>query len=284
MNSIVEKDDTAPHVAEAKPSTLNRRIVSAAVLVPGILILIYLGGWPFCILVAVSSVLMVLEWDSLTTVSAGESHHGPKYMQAVALAASILIAGTGSIAWALAALALMALALAFVAPFLGRSQKWLLLGMLWIGLPSMALVWLRITAGSGFELVLGLFLVIWACDTGAYFVGRAVGGPRLAPRWSPNKTWAGLFGGALASAVVALVWAIWTGLAPVVPAAFAGAVLAVIAQLGDLSESAVKRRFKVKDSGNLIPGHGGLLDRVDGLLFMAPVAALLAFLGGRGLA
>ena len=120
--------------------------------------------------------------------------------------------------------------------------------------------------------------LVWACDSGAFFAGRAIGGAKLAPQISPNKTWAGFIGGLVAAGLfgIALVWLF--GLP--VPLAIATPFLAVLAQLGDVYESHLKRRAGVKDSGNLLPGHGGLMDRLDGLVAVAPAAALLVLLLG----
>ena len=123
--------------------------------------------------------------------------------------------------------------------------------------------------------VLWLFVTVWSCDTGAYISGRSIGGPKLAPRISPNKTWAGLLGGILAAVVASVLLALISGSGSIVLFAIQGTLLALISQCGDLAESSLKRRFDVKDSGNLIPGHGGILDRVDGVLFAAPTLALL---------
>ena len=143
-------------------------------------------------------------------------------------------------------------------------------------LPSFAaLLWLRQDAGSGLRNTVFLLVIVWASDVGAYLAGRLVGGPLLAPRISPGKTWAGAVGGLLAAACVGAMFA---------PAATgAGMVLGMVAQAGDLMESAIKRGFAVKDSGRIIPGHGGLLDRLDGLLTAAPVAAGLSWLAGPGM-
>jgi phosphatidate cytidylyltransferase len=146
----------------------------------------------------------------------------------------------------------------------------------------MAIVWLRAQPDGGRSMVFWLLAVVWATDSGAYAVGRWLGGPRLAPRISPNKTWAGLLGGMASAALVGGLMAGVLGAAGLAVAALVGGGLAVVAQAGDLGESLVKRRFGVKDTGALIPGHGGLLDRVDGLLAATPVVALLVWMKGVG--
>jgi phosphatidate cytidylyltransferase len=145
----------------------------------------------------------------------------------------------------------------------------------------MALDWLRADPVYGQLTIFWLFGVVWATDIGAYAAGRTIGGAKLAPRISPNKTWAGLAGGVLSAGLVGLGVAIWFVKDPH-PLALAGlsAALAVLAQLGDLGESSLKRHFGVKDSGRLIPGHGGVLDRCDGLLSTAPAVALLCWFAG----
>ena len=140
----------------------------------------------------------------------------------------------------------------------------------------LALLWLRSDASAGLRNTAFLLLVVWASDIGAYVAGRLVGGPRLAPGISPGKTWSGGLGGLCAALAVGACFATPGGLA-------AAALVGVVSQLGDLAESAVKRGFGVKDSGWIIPGHGGLLDRLDGLLTAAPVAAGLAAAVGPGM-
>jgi phosphatidate cytidylyltransferase len=153
---------------------------------------------------------------------------------------------------------------------------WRLFGFVYCLLPAISLLWIRERAeyqgiGSGFDLLIWVFLVVWSTDIGAYFAGRAIGGPKLAPAISPNKTVAGLIGGVLAAAIMAGVWVYAVKL----PAAllWLSVPLAVTAQMGDLFESGLKRKAGVKDSGTWLPGHGGLLDRLDGLV---PVAVLTA--------
>lgn len=154
--------------------------------------------------------------------------------------------------------------------------KWHTKGLVYIGLPCLAVLWLR-SGPNGADIVMWMFAVIWATDTAAYFVGKSLGGPKLAPKISPKKTWSGLIGGVVASMVVGAVSSLM----------FAGgltffmwisAMLAILAQGGDLIESKVKRQFGVKDSGNLIPGHGGLLDRLDGMTLVAPFIMIMVML------
>ena len=157
-------------------------------------------------------------------------------------------------------------------------------GIPYLGLGAVALVWLRQPPDSGGVNVIVLLLMVWASDIGAYMAGRALGGPRLAPAISPGKTWSGAVGGLVAAAVVAgsrhrRSWGKRRHHG--VRSAFA-VLIGIISQAGDLFESRLKRHFGVKDSGTMIPGHGGLLDRLDAVLTAAPAAALLALVLGRG--
>ncbi len=163
----------------------------------------------------------------------------------------------------------------------GGSPRWIAGGIVYIGVPVAAILWLR---GQDRETAFWLLLVVWATDTVAYAAGRLIGGWKLYPRISPRKTWAGLIGGVIGAAVVGCLLAAGLHLA-VAPWALAAAsaLLALVAQGGDLFESAVKRHFDAKDTGTLIPGHGGLLDRVDGLMAAAPVAALFCLVSGGGI-
>jgi phosphatidate cytidylyltransferase len=165
-----------------------------------------------------------------------------------------------------------------------NSPALLLAGVLWIALAAAALVLLRADPAAGRANVIFVMLVVWGTDIGAYAAGRAIGGPRLAPRISPGKTWSGFAGGLLAAVAAGIVVAAVQGPASGLPTAAAiAAFLSVIGQAGDLLESLAKRHFGVKDSGHLIPGHGGALDRLDAMLAVLPVAWLLAQLAGHGL-
>jgi phosphatidate cytidylyltransferase len=154
-------------------------------------------------------------------------------------------------------------------------------GLLYLVPATAALIWMRDDALVGRVNVLFIVLVVWASDIGAYLAGRLIGGPRLAPAISPGKTWSGAAGG-LCSAALVGVAAAALGTGDILHGALMGAMLGVATQAGDLLESALKRYFGVKDSGRLIPGHGGLLDRLDGMLMAAPVAAIVILALGRG--
>lgn len=253
---------------------LKRRVAAAAVLAPAVLLLAWLGGLALALLVAAAAVVMAREWQGLIADSSAP-------VVAAAAIAAVALAMLGRPLLALAVLALAALVLACDRRG-GAARS--ALGPLYVGVPCVALLWLRLQPDHGLSLVIWLLLVVWATDIGAYAVGRLVGGPRLAPRISPAKTWAGLGGGMLAAAAVGSIAAIALGWTRGVAPALTGAVLAVVAQAGDLFESWLKRRRGLKDSGTLIPGHGGLLDRVDGLMTATPALALLIlFTGDEGL-
>ena len=253
------------------------RIVSALVLAPPVLVVLYLGSPYSDVLVCIVAALVAWEWARLCG-------GGAVGMPGVALIAAVLAAsitaalGFYSVAgWVIAA-GSAAAALAATRVRLGEPM-WYAIGVVYLGTAMLAFLWLRADPFTGRTVILWLIAVVWATDVGAYVAGRSIGGPRLAPGISPGKTWAGLVGGALAAAVAGFAAAVVLGMGTVDLAGLAritlvGAVLAVVAQVGDLFESHLKRRAGAKDSSNLIPGHGGVLDRIDGLL-----AAALA-LGG----
>lgn len=156
---------------------------------------------------------------------------------------------------------------------------WQAAGVAYLGLPALAVIALRDFAprGHGDWVLIGLFLIVWATDTGALFCGNLIGGPRLAPVLSPNKTWAGFLGGMVAAAAVEAVFLLIIG-GNAVFGAILGAGMAIVAHLGDLFESWVKRCFHVKDSGSMIPGHGGVLDRIDSTLATLVALAVLVLM------
>jgi phosphatidate cytidylyltransferase len=266
---------TAP-VAESKSSELRTRILSALVLAPIALTLAWAGGWPFAVLLAASAVAMASELSALLP---GGTMAGRLLLAGFALAAVLLTA------LGLPAAAIMAgaagLAFALAARMWKGEPLWpSFLAYPYLLLPLVALIWLRLDPAYGRIAIFWLLGVVWATDTFAYFAGRGIGGPKLAPQLSPNKTWAGLAGGMFGAAVVGAGLAIWLTLGSPLRLALISALLAIVAQAGDILESALKRRAGVKDSGKLIPGHGGILDRVDGLVTAAAGAALLSLLHG----
>lgn len=158
-----------------------------------------------------------------------------------------------------------------------RKPAWMVFGLFYIGAPSYALVHIRAYPELGFETVLWVFILVWAADTGAYAAGRMIGGPKLAPQISPNKTWSGLIGGVSAAGAVGFIASLVLDRQNVIPLVMVSACLGLLSQGGDLLESWVKRKFNRKDAGSIIPGHGGVLDRVDGLLAASLGAAVFGF-------
>lgn len=169
-----------------------------------------------------------------------------------------------------------AIKFAMVTDRMAKSLGVSLLGVPYIGLSVIALIWLRGDADYGFLAVLYLFVTVWTVDIFAYISGRTFGGPKFAPRISPKKTWSGFIGGVSAGAIAGMVFGQFIGDTSLVVIGFVSLVIGIISQLGDLFESAFKRHYNIKDASNLIPGHGGLFDRVDGLMFGAIAAALIA--------
>ncbi|MFQ5764869.1 MAG: phosphatidate cytidylyltransferase [Rhodospirillales bacterium] len=163
----------------------------------------------------------------------------------------------------------------------GGRLGWLAVGFLAIALPCVSLLYLRGDPAAGAETLFWLLAVVWSADTGAFAFGRLIGGPRLAPVISPNKTWSGLIGGIASAGAMGGATALVLGLDGVMALAGWSAAIGAISQGGDLTESWVKRHFGVKDTGNIVPGHGGLLDRVDGLL-AAAIAVAVVTAAGKG--
>ena len=264
--------------ARASPSALPQRVASALVLGPLALVAIWLGPPTVDALIVAAAALMGWEWGRLSGLKDGWRGG---VLAAFVTAASVVVAAAWSVTAALGLLAATAVLLALVAPAVrGHRLGWLAVGVLYIGLPSVALAWIAADREMGRATLFWLVALVWATDTGAYFAGRTIGGRKLAPAISPGKTWAGLLGGIAAAAAVGVATALWTGASPVV-LVLVSAMLAVVEQAGDLLESAFKRHFKVKDSGHLIPGHGGMLDRLDGLLMAALAVALIVWIGGE---
>jgi len=251
------------------------RIGPAVLLLAVSVLVVWAGSWPFSLWVALFGVLMAREWYAISFRGA----EAPGFPLHVACLVIVLLAETlGYPTFALVVLVIGAGAAVTIAARAGFASVWAALGVVYTIAPLAALVWLRANATMPVITVLWLFCVVWATDTAALVAGRTIGGPPLAPRISPKKTWAGLAGGVAAAALVGFgLGHAHAGLSPVALAA-ASAVLAVVAQLGDLTESAFKRHFGVKDSSQLIPGQGGVLDRVDGLIFATLAVVVIALL------
>lgn len=160
-----------------------------------------------------------------------------------------------------------------------RKPMWVAWGALYIAAASYSLVHMRAHPEHGFEIVVWIFVLVWAADSGAYAAGRALGGPKLAPKISPNKTWSGLMGGVCAAGLMGYFGSLALEQENMIPLIIVSAILGVLSQGGDLLESWAKRKFNKKDAGKIIPGHGGVLDRVDGLLAAALGAAALEIVG-----
>ncbi|MDB5407532.1 MAG: phosphatidate cytidylyltransferase [Rhodospirillales bacterium] len=262
--------------ARGKSGSLRLRVASAVVLAPVALAAAWLGPPLLSLLVVCAAAGMAWEW---TRLCRGGRSHKSDWLVIFLVVASVVTAAFGAPA---AGVAVGVLGSA-VAATLNRDVAMLAAGgVLWISLPCIALLWLAADPGVGRPTVLWILGLVWATDIGAYAVGRALGGPRLAPRFSPNKTWAGLAGGVVCAAAAGAVTALLLGNSAMGAVVLLSGALAVVAQAGDLVESVAKRRFGVKDSSGLIPGHGGLLDRLDGMLAVVPAVALLSILGGSG--
>lgn len=254
---------------------LALRVCSALVLVPLALGAAYLGGWPFAVLWGLAAMVVLWEWNSLV---AGSDQRIVLTTGGASLALAIALVLTGHLLAAVIVLAISTLGVASLAP--AKRRTWIAAGVPYAGALGVAPIVLRSDNGEGFLAIIFLFAVVWTTDIAAYFSGRAIGGPKLMPRVSPNKTWSGAIGGTLAAVVVALALAKVTALTGLFAITMLAVILSICAQGGDLFESFLKRRFGAKDSGHLIPGHGGLMDRLDGFVTASVVAALIGLLRG----
>jgi len=265
-------DGTARPSGAKKRSDLRARVVSSVILGPLVLLAVLLGGYVYAALIFLMALLGVREWVRL--VGPAERELAKELSYGFLIAALIVEVLVGPAPASFVLIALSAVLLMAVAAHGYSHRRLIAFGIPYVGFAAVALLWLRQQPDDGVELVLWLSISVWSTDIGGYVAGRTIGGPKLAPRISPNKTWSG-FAGAIVGAVIfgGLVALLFGAEMPLLAGAFAG-VLAIVAQMGDLFESAIKRKFGVKDSGRLIPGHGGMLDRVDGLIAAAPVLAV----------
>ncbi|MDH7805834.1 MULTISPECIES: phosphatidate cytidylyltransferase [unclassified Rhizobium] len=253
---------------------LRLRIISAIVMAAVILAATWYGGILFRIVAGLLAILIYYEWATITRMSETNSTGNAWGWFAVAVIAGNTIFGEPSLDLPLLSGFTLTAALF---PVLRGKNWWLVGGIFYAGLSGISLAAIRGDELAGFASILFIFAVVWSTDILAYFVGRAIGGPKLAPSISPGKTWSGAIGGAVAAVIGgAAVSMAYHGRISLLVLGLA-LVLSVFSQIGDLFESFVKRRFQVKDSSHLIPGHGGFMDRVDGLVFACFTVFLIAF-------
>tara|TARA_Y100001970_G_scaffold290109_1_gene422617 strand:- start:7701 stop:8513 length:813 start_codon:yes stop_codon:yes gene_type:complete len=263
--------------SDQKNGELIPRLLSTLVLVPPTLIAIYLGSPWFEIIVGIVALLMAWEWARIC--SNGQFH----------LSGWLVIAGViGTIGTMVLGVPSAALIWIFVSTvvvfflqYLGSSKS-LAIGIVLIGAFTLSVLWIRGLPETGRVLTIWLAFTVWCTDIGGYFVGRGIGGAKLAPRLSPNKTWAGLVGGLVLASIWSGLWLSGAGYTDYVTGMAVGIGVAVFAQLGDLLVSAVKRKYQVKDSSSIIPGHGGVLDRLDSMLLTTPMVAIVLLMFGGG--
>lgn len=256
-------------------SNLLLRVVSAAVLAPLALVAAYIGGLPFALFWGIAALVVLWEWMTLVV--------GPNYRLlvlscAAAIAVADFLAWLGRPVTALFMVGLGALAGAIFAP--SERRLWVIAGAGYAGGMVLAPVFLRADAGFGFAVILLVFAIVWTTDVLGYFAGRAFGGPKLWPAVSPKKTWSGAIAGTVGAVAVALLVAAQFGSFDRIAIIAVALLLSIMAQAGDLFESWVKRRFDAKDSSHIIPGHGGVMDRLDGFWAAAVVGCVVGLLRG----
>jgi phosphatidate cytidylyltransferase len=265
-------------------TNLGLRFASAVVLVPTVVTAVMIeANWPYLVLISMGVALLAIEWGGM---SAPRAPLRVSAAVAAAVLAALFLTHLQHPIWAWSSILVGAVAAALVARGVAERPADAAFGVVYLAPAAVCLAWLRLT-NQGQWWTLMLFLVTWSADIGAFAIGSLLKGPKLWPRFSPNKTWSGFFGGlacaSLAGALIAAPSALGVSLPPLVMPAFQlnlwaaaliGLAVGLATMAGDLWESALKRRFGVKDSGDLIPGHGGLLDRVDGLMFAVVVMAL----------
>jgi phosphatidate cytidylyltransferase len=265
----------APRNVAGLSANLKMRIVSGAVLAAIAFALTWAGTWPFALLVAVIALFVSWEWGRIVR---GTSADLAFYVHATGLLLAICLAAAGYAALGVAVLATAAIIL--IPLVFGHGARLSALGVFYSGVPSVALIWLRSSEPYGLAAVLVIFAIVWSSDTAAYAFGRMIGGARLWPSISPNKTWAGLVGALGAGTAAGGIASLFIADAPLVRLAVVGLALSLVAQGGDLAESALKRLFGIKDASDLIPGHGGFMDRMDSIVAVATASALLALIIG----
>lgn len=272
MSGVTPDTQVTPDSAKGS-SNLYMRVVAALVLAPLTIVIAWLGGWIWACVVIAAAALLYFEWLMIVGVS-GNRFAAAAGIVALALAGVCLMLRRADVA-----VAVIVAGILFAAAMTNGRRGWVASGLVYAAAALVATILVRRDADLGFVALMFVLLVVWVTDIGGYFAGRGIGGPKLWPRVSPKKTWAGAIGGLVLALVVALGFAL-LGFGRTIPLLLLGAVLSVVSQLGDLFESAVKRRFDVKDSSHIIPGHGGLMDRLDGFVAAIVFAALVGFMRG----
>ena len=265
----------APRHVAGLSANLKMRIVSGAVLAAIAFTLTWAGTWAFALLVTVIALVVSWEWGRIVR---GKSADLAFYVHAAGLLLAICLAAAGYAALGVAVLATAAIIL--IPLVFGRGARLSALGVFYSGVPSVALIWLRSSESYGLAAVLFIFAIVWSSDIAAYAFGRLIGGAKLWPSISPNKTWAGLLGALGAGSAAGGISSLFIADASLVRLAIVGLALSLVAQGGDLAESALKRLFGIKDASDLIPGHGGFMDRMDSIVAVATASALLALIIG----
>ncbi|KAF5887423.1 MULTISPECIES: phosphatidate cytidylyltransferase [Rhizobium] len=251
---------------------LKLRIVSGLILAAIVLAATWYGALAFRVLAVVIGLLIYYEWSKMTGIARDWVANAVGWIGEAAIAFLVLV---GNFEFAVGMLAgVTAVGIALI--ILQGTSRWLPVGLFYAGATGLALAAIRSDDRPGLYAMLFVFAVVWATDILAYFVGRALGGPKLAPSISPGKTWSGAIGGAISAVVAGVLLIHFLLPGAEIVAAGVAFVLSVCSQVGDLFESFIKRKFGVKDSSRLIPGHGGVMDRVDGLIFACFSAFLLA--------
>lgn len=250
------------------------RILSALVLAPLAIGVTYWGGWAFAVFWGVAALAVWWEWVRLVDP---QGSNGALVLGASALVLEALLAASGRVD---RALLIILLALFGIAVTATRHGKWMVGGIVYASALVIAPVLIRADEEFGLLAILLLFAIVWSTDIGGYFGGRILGGPKLAPAISPKKTWSGAIVGTIAAVSAALAIVHWSQGGVLVPIALVAVLLSVVSQAGDLFESSLKRRFNAKDASGLIPGHGGVMDRLDGFIIAALVAAVIGALRG----
>ncbi|MBT5767070.1 MAG: phosphatidate cytidylyltransferase [Kordiimonadaceae bacterium] len=259
-----------------KKNQLLIRVLSALVMLPVAIYIIMIGGLPLFILISLLSVIILSEWNGICEKKPFSLLFIVQSICTVLLLLQLKM-GSQYMEYAFVSSIVSIIAVAYL---VNAKIVWAILGFLYTFIPSYSVLLIQENFGS--LVLLWMMLLIWGMDTGAYFVGKKIGGPKMSPKISPNKTWSGLIGGTITAMILAYVFYMFAEVQNIT--IFENALillilsgsLAILSQIGDLTESAVKRRYSVKDSGSIIPGHGGVMDRVDGILFVAPAILFIA--------